>query len=169
MGCIHSTEGVVHSSQPGAPSFTPGNVINIPAIPGWDGVALSTQNVCVEIELTSTWSGTETSFGILTNTIMAQARAGYRLSAVFLPVFTDGKQKGQPVDGKAVGLRTFMGRAMCIFQKDLHYQEVPQETMFLKAPMTLKAVMMSSSPIEVGGYQGLYGQLQHAGRNSIKG
>ena len=165
MGCVHSTEGVVHSSQPGAPTpnFTPSNVINIPVIPGWDGIALSTQNLVVEIELTSTWTGTKTSFETLTHVITAQARAGYKLSAVFLPVFTDGKLKGQPLDGRAVGLITFMGRAMCIFQNVRHHQNVPQESMFLQAPMTITAVMMSSSPLEVSGYQGLYGQLQHAG------
>ena len=165
MGCVHSTEGVVHSSQPGAPTpnFTPSNVINIPVIPGWDGIALSTQNLVVEIELTSTWTGTKTSFETLTHAITAQARAGYKLSAVFLPVFTDGKLKGQPLDGRAVGLRKFMGRAMCIFQNDRHHQNVPQESMFLQVPMTITAVMMSSSPLKVSGYQGLYGQLQHAG------
>ena len=169
MGSNHSTEGVVHSSLPGSitPSFTPtmsNNAINIPAIPGWDGVAISTQNMHVEIELKSSWSGTETSTEAITQTIMAQARAGYRLSAVFLPVFNVGKEKGQPLDGYRVGFRTQMGRVMCIFQKDLHYQEVPLETMFLRAPMTFNAVM-SSSPMEVSGYQGLYGQLQQSGQS----
>jgi len=162
---MNSTEGIVHSSEPGAatPNFTPGNVINIPVIPGWDGVGLTTHNVVVEIELTSTWSGTRTSFETLTHAIIAQAKAGYRLSAVFLPVFTDGKQKGQPVDGRPSGLFTFTGKAMCIFQNDHHIQNGSQATMFLQAPMTITAVMMSSSPLEVSGYQGLYGQLQHAG------
>ena len=93
-----------------------------------------------------------------THVITAQARAGNKLSAVFLPVFTDGELKGKPVDGRDTGFRTFMGRAMCIFQNDRHHQNVPQESMFLQAPMTITAVMMSLSPLEVSGYQGLYGQ-----------
>jgi len=163
MGCINSSEGVVHSSEPGAQNFIPGNAIHIPVIPGWDGIALTTQNVVVEIELTATWSGTRTSFDTLTHVIMAQAGAGYRLSAVFLPVFADGKFKGQPLDGRASGFRTFTGRAMCIFQNDRQHQNIAQESMFLQAPMTITAVFMSSSPLEVSGYQGLYGQLQNAG------
>jgi len=165
MGCAQSTEGVIHSSEPGAaaPIFAPSNVINIPVIPGWDGVPLSTQNVVVEIELTATWGGTKSSFEVLTHAITAQASAGYKLSAVFLPVFTDGKQKGQPVDGRAVGFRSFLGRAMCIFQNDRNYLNLSKDTMFLQAPMTITAVMMSSTMQEVSGYQGLYGQLQHSG------
>ena len=165
MGCAQSTEGVIHSSEPGSapPNFTPSNVINIPVVPGWDGVPLHTQNVVVELELTLTWTGTKTSFSTLSNTIIAQAAYGYKLSGVFLPVFTEGKQKGQPVDARPVGLRTFMGRAMCIFQTERLFPNVPKDTMFLEAPMTISTVMMSSSPEQVSGYQGLYGQLQHAG------
>jgi len=165
MGCAQSTEGVIHSSEPGSapPNFTPSNVINIPVVPGWDGVPLHTQNVVVELELTLTWTGTRTSFSTLSNTIIAQAASGYKLSGVFLPVFTEGKQKGQPVDARPVGLRTFMGRAMCIFQTERQYPNIPKDTMFLEAPMTISTVMMSSSPEQVSGYHGLYGQLQHAG------
>jgi len=165
MGCAQSTEGVIHSSEPGSvpPNLSPANVISIPVVPGWDGVALHTQNVVVEIDLTTTWTGTRTSFTTLTSTITSQAAAGYKLSAVFLPVFTDGKQKGQPVDAKPVGLRTFRGRAVCIFQTERQFPTNPKDTMFLEAPMTISTVLMSSSPEQVSGYHGLYGQLQHAG------
>ena len=139
------------------------SVINIHVVPGWDRVSLLTQNVVVEIELTATWSGTRTSFETLTHTIIAQASAGYKLAGVFLPVFTDGKQKGQPVDGRVVGFRTFMGRAMCIFQTERQYPNTPKDTMFLQAPMTLTMSAFSSTTEQVSGYQGLYGQLQHAG------
>ena len=59
MGCILSTD----------PNFTVSNVIDIPVIPGWDGIALSTKNVVVEIELKPTWTGTKTSFEALTHAI----------------------------------------------------------------------------------------------------
>ena len=67
------------------------------------------------------------------------------------------------MDGRDTGFRTFMGRAMCIFQNDRHHQNVPQESMFLQAPMTITVAKISFSPQGVSGYQGLYGQLQHAG------
>merc|ERR1712179_543319 len=56
---------------------------------------------------------------------------------------------------------------MCIFQKDNHGPPQPQQTLFLKAPMTIKVNHWSSSAIEVKGYEGLYSQLAQAGEQGF--
>jgi len=162
MGCTQSTEGVIHSSEPGAPTpqFTAGNVITVPVIPGWDGIPLPTQNVIVEVMLEARWSGTSASFQPLTQVVINQAQAGNKLAGVFLPVFTQGKQKGQPIDGEVAGFRSFRGRAMLVFQADRFYRNVAHDVMFLQAPMQLTNTWGGES---VSGFEGLYGQLQHAG------
>ena len=174
MGCINSTEGVIHSQADGAFQPSPNNqmsIISVPVIPGWDGVAISTIPTHVEFTIQTNWNGTESSMQTLNNTIMAQntAGAGYKLAAVFLPINThDQKKKGQPLDGKPIGFRTILGRAMCIFQKDLHDPKVPLETLFLQAPLTVsQSATWSSEQVQVSGYQGLYGQLGQAGQLSM--
>merc|ERR1712096_584850 len=141
--------------------------VGVPVIPGWDGVAVSTLPVQVEFEMRGHWTlgGLSTSVELLLNSIIAQniAGAGYTLAAVFLPVMSQGKQKGQPLDMKPVGLRTLLARAMCIFQKDQHVENLQVETLFLRANMEVKVNMWSSSAVEVEGYQGLYTALGQAG------
>merc|ERR1712038_1340504 len=101
----------------------------------------------------------------LLNTIIAQniAGAGYNLAAVFLPVVSQGKQRGQPMDMQRSGFMTVIAKAMCIFQMDLHSNPLPQETIFLKAAMNIKTVPFSFDAIRVEGYEGLYDQLGQAG------
>ena len=169
MGCVQSTtEGAVISKGDGNPQPVSQQQLQstgVPAIPGWDGVAISTMPVQIEFEMKGNWGGISASMEPLLNTIMAQniAGAGHKLAAVFLPVVSQGKQKGQPMDMKPAGWRTVVAKAMCIFQKDLHGPDLSQETLFLQATMAIKINMWSSSAIEVEGYQGLYGQLGQAG------
>ena len=163
MGCCSSSEGAVISaggSQPAGQQST-----GIPTIPGWDGVGVATMPVAVEFEMKGGWGSINCSMEPLLNTIMAQnvAGAGYNLAAVFLPVVSQGKQKGQPMDMQAKGWRTVLAKAMCIFQMDLHYSAIPQETLFLKAQMTIKVKNFSFDAIRVEGYEGLYDQLGQAG------
>ena len=162
MGCVQSTEGVVLTEgQLNERSQGP----SIPPIPCWDGVAISTMPVQVKFEMKGGWGSISTSIEPLLNTIMAEnvAGAGYNLAAVFLPIISQGKQKGQPMEIEPVGWRTVKASSMCIFQKDNHGPPPPQQTLFLKAPMTIKVNHWSSSAIEVKGYEGLYSQLAQAG------
>ena len=166
MGCCSSSEGAViseGSSQPAGQQYI--RSTGIPQIPGWDGVGVATLPVGVQFEMKGGWGSVTTSIEPLFNTILAQniAGAGYNLAAVFLPVISQGKQRGQPMDMQVAGWRTCLAKAMCIFQKDLHGPGLAQETLFLQAPMAIKVNMWSSSAIEVEGYQGLYGQLAQAG------
>lgn len=171
MGCINSTttegavisEGAGGSSQPVSQQNPQSTVI--PTIPGWDGVAIATMPVQIEFEMKGRWGGISTTMEPLLNTIMAQniAGAGYKLAAVFLPVVSQGEHKGQPMDMKPAGWGTVLAKAMCIFQKDLHGPDLPQETLFLKAAMSINIRRWTSSAIEVEGYQGLYSQLGQAG------
>ena len=170
MGCAQSTEGVVISKGDGNPQPVIEQVLEsagVPAIPGWDGVAIATLPMTIEFEMKSTWGSSmvKASMEPLLNTIMAQniAGTGHKLAAVFLPVVSQGKQKGEPMDFKQAGWGKREAKAMCIFQKDLHGPGLAQETLFLQAPMAVKVNMWSSSTIEVEGYQGLYGQLAQAG------
>ena len=172
MGCAQSTEGVVISKGDGNPPAGGNEQLqstlynfNVPAIPGWDGFAIATLPMTVEFEMKGTWGGIKTSMEPLLNTIMAQniAGTGHKLAAVFLPVLTQGKHKGQPMDLEHAGWNGYKAKAMCIFQKDLHGPGLSQETLFLQAPMEVKVKMWSSSAIEVEGYEGLYGQLAQAG------
>lgn len=176
MGCVESKGGVVHgpgeggSGGSGPGPAQGGMAISIPTIPGWDGVPMSTMPIQVEFLMKGSWGSIKTSMDPLTNTIIAPntAGAGYKFAAVFLPVnHVEGKKKGQPLDGAPSGFMSFKGRAMCIFQKDHHNPDGPLETLFLKAPMTVTAVMSFTSPTEVSGYQGLYSQLGQAGQQGF--
>ena len=135
MGCCSSSEGAViseGSSQPAGQQYI--RSTGIPQIPGWDGVGVATLPVGVQFEMKGGWGSVTTSIEPLFNTILAQniAGAGYNLAAVFLPVISQGKQRGQPMDMQVAGWRTCLAKAMCIFQMDLHYAQTPQETLFLK-------------------------------------
>ena len=171
MGCCNSTEGAVISEGSSEPAAGQQNVrsTGIPTIPGWDGVGVATVPVAVQFEMKGGWGSITTSIEPLLNTIMAQniAGAGYNLAAVFLPVISQGKQKGQPMDMEAAGWRTVLAKAMCIFQMDLHYSPMPQETLFLKAAMNIKVKHFSFDAISVEGYEGLYNQLGQAGKYQI--
>ena len=171
MGCCNSTEGAVisdGSSQPAGQQNVQSRVI--PTIPGWDGVAVATMPVAVQFEMKGGWGSITTSIEPLLNTIMAQniAGAGYNLAAVFLPVISQGKQRGQPMDMERAGFMTVLAKAMCIFQMDLHYSPIPQETLFLKAAMNIKVKHFSFNAISVEGYEGLYDQLGQAGKYIIQ-
>ena len=171
MGCCSSSEGAVisqGSSQPaGQQCYTTVRcgTAGIPQIPGWDGVGVATLPVSVQFEMKGGWGSIKTSIEPLFNTILAQniAGAGYSLAGVFLPVITQGKERGQPMDMQAAGWRTCLAKAMCIFQMDLHYGPIPQETLFLKAEMKIKVKNFSFDAIRVEGYEGLYDQLSQAG------
>merc|ERR1712179_411553 len=115
------------------------------------------------------WGGVTASMEPHFNTIMAQNTAGdgYTLAAVFLPVITQGKQKGQPMELEPSGWRTVTAKAMCIFKKDLHTPTVPQETLLLNAPMNIRTKPFSMDGIQVEGYEGLYGQLVQAGNQGF--
>ena len=156
MGCVQSQEDPSPNKA----------VINVPVIPGWDGVPMATMSVQAEIELKGTWGGINASMDPLMNSIVAAntAGAGFKLAAAFLPVHGQGKQKGMPLDGFQSGWNSFTGRVMCIYQRDLRDPVVPLETMFLQAPITIHANLFNfSNPLEVTGYQGMYGQLGQAG------
>ena len=170
MGCCSSSEGTViqegecpPAGQANTGSSGQGNVV--PPIPGWDGVAVATMPIAVEFEMKGGWGSVSASMEPLLNTIIAQnvAGAGYKLTAVFLPVVSQGKQKGEPMDMQRAGFRTIIAKAMCIFQMDLHSNPLPQETIFLKAAMNIKTVPFSFDAIRVEGYEGLYDQLGQAG------
>ena len=173
MGCVQSTEGQVLSKEPGQAESGPSGGVqlmstdDIPQIPGWDGVAMATMPVKVSFEMKGGWGSVTASMEPLFNAIMAQNTAGdgYTLTAVFLPVTTQGKQRGQPMEQEPTGLTTVTARAMCIFQKDLHIPTAPQETLLLNAPMKIKTKPFSMDPtyLQVEGYEGLYGQLVQAG------
>ena len=160
MGCCQSKEDTSLSSSQ--------TVINVPVIPGWDGVPMATMSVQAEIKLKGTWGGYKASTDPLMNGIVADntAGAGFKLAAVFLPVHQEGKEKGKPLelDGRGAGWNSYTVRVMCIYQRDLRDPVVPLETMFLQAPITIQANLFNySNPLEVTGYQGMYGQLGQAG------
>ena len=163
MGCAQSTEGVVLTKgQLNERSRGP----SIPPIPDWDSVAVSTMPVQVKFKMKTGWPTRSASIEPLLNTIMAQnvAGAGYNLAAVFLPILSQGDQSGQPLEIEEPKWgRTVNAGSMCIFQKDNHGPPQPQQTLFLKAPMTIKLNHWNSSAIEVKGYEGLYSQLAQAG------
>ena len=163
MGCILSneSEGAVVFEAGGG-----GRYRGIPMIPGWDWVAMSTMAVILKFEIKRDCCGDiSTSIEPLINTVIGQniAGAGYTLAAVFLPVVTQGKQRGLPMDMDSAGCKV-LAKAMCIFQKDLHGPPIPQETLFLKAAMKIKVNSWNFfNPIKVDGYERLYGQLAQAG------
>ena len=121
--------------------------------------------VQVSFEMKGGWGSITASMEPLLNAIMAQNTAGdgYNLAAVFLPVVTQGKQRGQPMECEPSGWRSVTAKAMCIFQKDLHTPTVPQETLLLNTAMKIRTKHFSMDAIQIEGYEGLYGQLVQAG------
>eukprot|EP00092_Neocalanus_flemingeri_P024825 GFUD01026920.1.p1 GENE.GFUD01026920.1~~GFUD01026920.1.p1 ORF type:complete len:384 (+),score=99.22 GFUD01026920.1:49-1152(+) len=181
MGCMQSTEGVVHD-QGGGASTSQGAVggaasgsqvgISVPAVPGWDGRTISTLPMSVEIIIKIGWNGVDSSMDLVNSTIHAQntAGAGYRLAAVFLPLDNHNKKRrGKPVDYKAVGFGTISTRVMCIFQADRQGAGQTLETMFLQAPMTVRqSATWSLEDMKVEGCEQLYGQLGQAGNTGFQ-
>merc|ERR1712226_364379 len=125
--------------------------------------------VQVSFEVKGGWGSITASMEPLLNAIMAQNTAGdgYNLAAVFLPVVTQGKQRGQPMECEPSGWRSVTAKAMCIFQKDLHTPTVPQETLLLNAAMKMRTKHFSMDAIQIEGYEGLYGQLVQAGNQGF--
>ena len=117
--------------------------------------------VLVAFEIKVGWGSIDSNIEPLNNAIVAQnvAGDGYRLVAVFLPVFIEGKHKGKPVDMK----RYEYFRAMCIFQKGSSMPPTLQETLFVQAPMKIKVNNWSLNAVEVKGYEELYAQLGNIG------
>ena len=166
MGCTSSTEGRVLSEGEHVQN---GSTTGIPSVPGWSGANISTLPMQVQFEMKGGWGSIDSNIEPLINAIQAQnvAGDGYRLVAVFLPVFVEGKYRGKPIDMKASGTnclsRCILAGAMCIFQKDLSIPPTPQETLFIEAPMKIKVNNWSSNAIEVKGYEELYAQLGNIG------
>ena len=166
MGCVQSTEGQVLSNEPGQPGAVPTMSTAIPQIPGWNGVGMSVMPVLVAFEMKGGWGELTASMEPFLNAIMAQNTAGqgYSLAAVFLPVITQGKQKGQPMEMEPSGWRTVTAKAMCIFQKNSHAPMAPLETLLLQSTMKQKYKHFSFDAIQIEGYEGLYSQLSQAGK-----
>ena len=164
MGCVQSTEGQVLSNQPGQPGA--GRTNTVPNIPGWNGIPISGRMVLVPFEMKGGWGELSASMDPLFNAIMAQNTAGegYSLAAVFLPVITQGKQKGQPMEMEPSGWRSITARCMCIFQKSAEAPTAPLETLFLQSTMRQKYKPFSMDGVQIEGYEGLYGQLGQAGK-----
>ena len=158
MGCASSTEGRVLSEGEHVQN---GSTTAIPPVPGWNGAKISTLPMQVQFEIKVGWGSIDSNIEPLSKAIVAQnvAGDGYRLVAVFLPVFIEGKHKGKPVDMK----RYEYFRAMCIFQKDLSMPPTPQETLFVQAPMKIKVNNWSLNAVEVKGYEELYAKLGNIG------
>ena len=167
MGCVQSTEGQVLSTEPGQAGAIQTVSNAVPSIPGWNGVPTSVMPVHVAFEMKGGWGELTASMDPLTNAIMAQNTAGqgYSLAAVFLPVITQGKQKGQPVEMEPLGWRSINAKCMCIFQKNAHAPMVPLETLLLQSTMKQKYKPFSGNAVEIEGYEELYAQLGQAGRN----
>ena len=166
MGCVQSTEGQVLSNEPGQPGTAPTMSTAIPQIPGWNGVGMSVMPVLVAFEMKGGWGELTASMEPFLNAIMAQNTAGqgYSLAAVFLPVITQGKQKGQPMEMEPSGWRTVTAKAMCIFQKNSQAPMAPLETLLLQSTMKQKYKHFSFDAIQIEGYEGLYSQLTQAGK-----
>ena len=162
MGCASSTEGRVLSEGEHVQNVSS---TGIPPVPGWSGANISTLPMQVRFEMKGGWGSISSNIEPLLNAIVAQnvAGEGYRLVAVFLPVISQGKERGQPMDMKPAGFRTVLAGAMCIFQKDLSLPPTPQETLFVRAPMKIKVNNWSFNAIEVKGYEDLYAQLGNIG------
>ena len=166
MGCAQSTEGQVLSNEPGQAGAGQTMSMGVPSIPGWNGTPNAIMPIRVSFEMKGGWGELSASMDPLLNAIMAQNTAGegFSLAAVFLPVVTQGKQRGQPMEMEPKGWRTITAFCMCIFQKNANAPMAPLETLLLKSTMKQKYRHFSMDAIQIEGYEGLYGQLGQAGK-----
>ena len=169
MGSAHSTSGQNLSNEPEKDGDVKIISTTVPNIPGWNGipVAIMPVHVSIEMKMSMRKLTLTASTDPLFNAIMAQNTAGegYSLAAVFLPVVTQGKQKGEPVEAERTGRSTVTAKCMCIFQKNAHTPIAPLETLLLQSTMKQKYRPYTGDAHQVEGYEGLYSQLTEAGKS----
>ena len=170
MGSAHSTSGQNLSNEPEKDGDVKIISTTVPNIPGWNGIPIAIMPVHVSFEMKMSMrklTASTDAIMAINNAIMAQNTAGdgYSLAAVFLPVVTQGKQRGEPVEAERTGRRTVTVKCMCIFQKNAHTPIAPLETLLLQSTMTQKYRPYTSNALQVEGYEGLYGQLTEAGKS----
>ena len=166
MGSAHSTRGQNLSNEPGKDGDVKTISTTVPNIPGWNGIPIAIMPVHVSFEMKMSLRKLTASMDPLNNAIMAQNTAGegYSIAAVFLPVVTQGEQKGEPVEAERTGWRDVTAKCMCIFQKNAHTPIAPLETLLLQSTMTQKYRPYTKNALQVEGYEGLYSQLTEAGK-----
>ena len=168
MGSAQSTNRQNISEEAGKDGAVKTISTTVPNIPGWDGIpiAIMPLHVSIEMKMESRRKLTA-SMDPLFNEIMAKNTAGegYSLAAVFLPVMTQGKRIGEPVEAKRNGRRTATAKCMCIYQKNAHAPVAPLETLLLQSTMTQKYRPYTKNALQVEGYEELYSQLTEAGKS----
>jgi len=137
---------------------------NIPVIPGWDGIPISTKSVNVKILIKPGFLGAYTSFEPFKEVILTEAKGGLKLAGAFMPKSRDKQTKGFPADGELVSVfkDDYKANVKLIFQTDRYFKSAPQEVTFLQTAMKHSHAGFSEAET-VSGYEDLYTQLNRIG------
>merc|ERR1712243_272814 len=131
--------------------------------PGVDGQllqreAVQTRDLLVPIKMSSHYftTGLESSLDDLKQVIVAQAREGFKLAAVYLPMHSEGITLDN--EQQHTFSSDYTTRILCIFQTAPQHRGIVQDVVFHQSVMTLTQTFS----VEESGHEDLYEQLKIA-------
>jgi len=118
--------------------------------------AVQTRDLLVPIKMSRHFTtGLESSLDDLKQVIVAQAREGFKLAAVYLPMYSEG---GTMDNEHHTFSSDYTTRILCIFQTAPQHRGIVQDVVFHQSVMTLTKTFS----VKESGHEDLYEQLKTA-------